>query len=99
MIESLTRSPDGRYLLFELDLIDDALPESLEPSLYLFDLQTQQVIDLCLKGISESAYLWSPDGQMVGWHSREGGLGDLYLLDVTTGDLLHQISPEALLVG
>lgn len=95
-IGSLTWSPDGRYLLFELDLIDDSLPESFEPRLYLFDLQTQHIVDLCLDDISESSYHWSPNGQVVGWHSRSG---DLYLLDVTTGNLLHQSQPEAGLIG
>lgn len=95
-ISGLSWSPNGRYMLFELDLIDDSLPESFEPSLYLLDLRTEQIIDLCLDEISERSYYWSYSGQMVGWHSR---LGDMYLLDVTTGDLFFQSSPKVGLIG
>ena len=95
-IQKLTWSPDGRYLLFELDLIDDALPEEYEPSLYLFDLQEQQVIDFCFEVVSSGYYHWSPNGQMVVWYGRDG---DLYLLDVPTGHLIRQSPPKVGLVG
>lgn len=98
-IHNLTWSPDGRYLLFELDIIDNSLPELFEPSLYIIDLQEQQVIDLCLDNIddiSATSYLWSPNGQLVSWNSRSG---DMYLFDVTLGSLLHQSSSEAGLIG
>lgn len=98
-IHNLTWSPDGRYLLFELDVIDNSLPEIFEPSPYIIDLQEQQVIDLCLDNIDDiagSTYLWDPNSQLVSWHGRSG---DIYILDVTSADLLHQSSPEAGLIG
>ena len=95
-IQNLTWSPNGKYLLFELDLIDDSLPESFEPSLYLLDLQSWYIFDLCLNEVSESSYHWSSDEQMVAWHSESG---DLYLLEPETGRLFRQSAPQAGIIG
>jgi dipeptidyl aminopeptidase/acylaminoacyl peptidase len=96
-IESIAWSPDKKYLFVDVDPIEESLPESFQRELYLVDLQSNNLIDLCLDDVSEGYYYWSLDGKFITWTERNSG--DLYLLEVATGLTLIIKNSEASLIG
>jgi len=96
-IESIEWSPDKKYMLVDVNPIEESLSESFQRELYLVDLQSNYLIDLCLDDVSEGYYYWSLDGKYIAWTERSSG--DLYLLEVVTGLTLIVKNSEASLIG
>jgi WD40 repeat protein len=104
----LSWSPDGRYLAFQLLLRTDTNEEATY-SIYLYDLETDQVIYLCSREqtvyFDTDAPVWSPDGHYLAYtstnYSSEGSqvIKSLNVVNIHTGEVVTVAEPIGQLGG
>lgn len=104
----LSWSPDGRYLAFQL-LQRTAADEEAKYGIYLYDLETDQVIFLCSRKqtvyYDMDAPIWSPNGHYLAYTSTdypfEGSqvVRSLNVINIYTGEVVIVAEPIGQLGG
>ncbi len=86
-------SPDGRQVAFvvrenEGNQRADVVASALESNLYLADVAAGDVRAVTrFEGALTEAPAWSPDGAWLAFSSDTGGVPDVWLVEVTTGEV------------
>ena len=94
-IQGLSWSPNGRFLLIDVDPIESTSPRSFERFLYIADLESNTLTDLCLNGVVGGSFYWSLDSSLVSWKES----GNLHILEVETGLLFQEEAAQMGLLG
>ncbi|MGB9878075.1 MAG: TolB family protein, partial [bacterium] len=89
VISKLSPSPDGRYILFEADLLDTGIDE-----LYILDLLTKQVYQIAEPNIQGLDPAWSPDGSVIAFTKVTEDIGVVIYLVNPDGTNLRRLTCE-----
>ncbi len=76
-------SPDGKQLAYV----------SGHYQLNFYEIESGKTRSITLPGIVPFLKDWSPDGRFVAFLSEQGGMGNSYLMDVTSGEW-HSLLPD-----
>ncbi|MEL6310019.1 MAG: hypothetical protein AAFR81_26135 [Chloroflexota bacterium] len=98
-------SPDGTqiaYLSEYQELDTDTQPSSgtslQEIDIYIYDILTDETLNYTLALNTSGQMAWSPDGETIAFISRTQNVGQIYLLDVDSGDIT-ELPPRTEAVG
>ncbi len=88
-------SPDGRHLLFSMDLAPVTPGEEKQNDIFLMHLGRHRVQTLIEHPALDGQVAWAPDGQRIAFSSTRNGLLEIYVLHLNSGALQQLTHSEA----